>query len=312
MCGSFCHRISVTSFCHRISVTDFFSRIWGMRETNTNSKLEYLYFCRDWYRFLISADSRPRIEISRSRIEIEVFCKGYSNEGALYLQYLQYVTRMKELYILTSPTWVLYMQYLQYLQYLNHVQELYSIHTFTHVSSILATLIFAIPWRSPCFTPVQELYTFTPMKDLCARNTCNNSPTWTSSIRCILSLTWLAPYLQYLTHLRESPVLHSREIAPHSHHWELHSWLAWGMRREEPSCLKRNAHTTKLFAQPAEQIPWAWYSVWRMSNEAVKNTNSYYTKKKTPVLGLPGIGYLGLFPYLVIENPPAPERSGQP
>ena len=40
VCGSFCHRISVTSFCHRISVTDFFSRIWGMRETNTNSKLE--------------------------------------------------------------------------------------------------------------------------------------------------------------------------------------------------------------------------------------------------------------------------------
>ena len=28
---------------HKISVTDFFSRIWGMRETNTNSKLEKTY-----------------------------------------------------------------------------------------------------------------------------------------------------------------------------------------------------------------------------------------------------------------------------
>ena len=53
VCGSFCHRISVTrspqqivweflsqNLRSKISVTDFFSRIWGMRETNTNSKLE--------------------------------------------------------------------------------------------------------------------------------------------------------------------------------------------------------------------------------------------------------------------------------
>ena len=38
------NKISVTRFCHRISVTDFFSRIWGMRETNTNSKLELEFF----------------------------------------------------------------------------------------------------------------------------------------------------------------------------------------------------------------------------------------------------------------------------
>ena len=36
---------------NKISVTDFFSRIWGMRETNTNSKLE-----RDKHQFKIGID----------------------------------------------------------------------------------------------------------------------------------------------------------------------------------------------------------------------------------------------------------------
>ena len=45
---------------NKISVTDFFSRLWGMRETNTNSKLEYT-------KTLVSGQEQSRVNLHSSR-----------------------------------------------------------------------------------------------------------------------------------------------------------------------------------------------------------------------------------------------------
>ena len=63
---------------NKISVTDFFSRIWGMRETNTNSKLEF--HSSSWLLFSskrgkISGKSYPITTVDEGGVDVSYYTR---------------------------------------------------------------------------------------------------------------------------------------------------------------------------------------------------------------------------------------------